>query len=130
MSDPISDFIIRIKNAGSVGKEGVMVPFSKMKMTIAELLSSKGFVGKVEQKTRGETKLISLKLVYTEDGKPRISDMERMSKPSRRLYQKAKEIKPYRRGFGMTVFSTPKGIMADSEARKDNLGGEVLFRVW
>lgn len=130
MNDPISDFIIRIKNAGSVGKESVSVPFSKMKMTIAELLSAKEFVGKVEQKTRGEAKYINLKLIYTEDGKPRISDMERISKPSRRLYQKAKEIKPYRRGFGMTVFSTPKGIMADSEARKENLGGEVLFRIW
>jgi small subunit ribosomal protein S8 len=130
MSDPIADLIIRIKNASAVRKDGVLVPFSKMKMAISELLSTKGFVGKVEEKMRGEAKFINIQLNYTEDGEPRISDMERISKPSRRLYKKSKEIRPYRRGFGMTVFSTPKGIMADSDAKKENLGGEILFKIW
>lgn len=131
MNDPIADLIIRIKNAGDAGKESVSVPFSKMKLAIAELLSSKGFVGAVEQKSRGEAnKSINIGLLYAGDGKPRISDVKRISKPSRRLYQKSKEIKQYRRGFGMVILSTPKGIMADAAAKKENVGGEILFSIW
>lgn len=132
MNDPIGDFITRLKNAGNVGKENVSVPFSKMKLAIAELLSSKGFVGNVAKKSKGDSaKAISIDLLYNEeDGKPRISDVKRISKPSRRLYEKSKNIRPYRRGIGITVFSTPKGIMADADARKENLGGEVLFTIW
>jgi len=131
MNDPIGDFIIRIKNAGNAGKESVVVPFSKMKLAIAELLSVKGFIGVVSEKSRGDVvKTLSITLLYDEDGKPRISDVKRISKPSRHLYQKSKEIRAYRRGFGMTVFSTPKGIMADVDAKKENLGGEILFTIW
>lgn len=131
MNDPIGDFIIRIKNAGNASKESISVPFSKMKFAIAELLSAKGFVGSVTKKNKGDVvRSINVGLLYTEDGQPKISDVKRISKPSRRLYEKAKNIKQYRRGFGMTVFSTPKGIMADIDAKKDNLGGEILFTIW
>jgi small subunit ribosomal protein S8 len=131
MNDPIGDFIIRIKNAGNTGKESISVPFSKMKWAVAELLSAKGFIGSVSQKSKGDVvKSLNIVLLYDESGRPRISDVKRISKPSRRLYQKAKEIRPYRRGFGMTVFSTPKGIIADADAKKDNLGGEILFTIW
>ena len=131
MNDPIGDFIIRIKNAGSVGKESVSVPFSKMKLAIAELLSAKGFVSNVTKKNKGEiVRFLNVGLLYAEDGSPRISDVKRISKPSRHLYEKAKNIRRYRRGFGMTVFSTPKGIMADVDAKKENLGGEILFTIW
>lgn len=131
MNDPIGDFIIRIKNAGNAGKESISVPFSKMKFAIAELLSAKGFVGSITKKNKGDVvRSINVNLLYTEDGSPKISDVKRISKPSRRLYEKAKNIKQYRRGFGMTVFSTPKGIMADVDAKKDNLGGEILFTIW
>jgi len=130
VTDPVGDFIIRLKNAGNTGKKSVSVPFSKMKLAVAELLESKGFVGAVSKKNKGETlKSISIDLLYA-DGKPAISDVKRMSKPSRRLYQNAKSIKRYRRGFGMSVLSTPKGIMSDSDAKKNNLGGEVLFNIW
>jgi small subunit ribosomal protein S8 len=131
MNDPIGDFIIRIKNAGNTGKKSVSVPFSKMKLAIAELLNSKGFVGAVTKKTKGEIhKAINIDLLYNTDGSPVVSDVKRISKPSRRLYGSAKNIKQFRRGFGMTVLSTPKGVMADMDAKKANLGGEILFNIW
>jgi len=130
MNDPIGDFIIRIKNAGNVGKENISVPFSKVKFAIAELLSAKGYIGVVSQKSKGNAKYLNIDLLYTEDGKPLISGVKRISKPSRRLYEKAKDIKRFRRGFGLSVFSTPKGIMVDVDAKKENLGGEFLFNIW
>lgn len=131
MNDPIGDFIIRIKNAGNTGKESVSVPFSKIKLAIAELLSAKGFVGNITKKNKGEVcKSINIDLLYAEDGRPVISDVKRVSKPSRRFYENSKNIKRFRRGFGMSVLSTPKGIMADSDAKKNNLGGEILFNIW
>jgi small subunit ribosomal protein S8 len=130
VTDSIGDFIVRIKNAGNIGKESVSVPFSKMKLAVAELLSAKGYLGKVEQKSKGSAKYLEAVLLYTKEGKPVISDVKRMSKPSRRLYQGSKSIKMFRRGFGMSVLSTPKGIMADVDAKKNNLGGEILFNIW
>jgi small subunit ribosomal protein S8 len=129
-TDPIGDFIIRIKNAGRVGKDSVAVPFSKMKFAIAELLSKKGFVGAVSKKSKGNSHTLHVELIYKEDGSPKVYDVQRISKPSRRLYSKSKDINRFRRGFGMSVFSTPKGIMADVDAKKENLGGEFLFNVW
>lgn len=131
VTDPIGDFIIRLKNAGSTGKKSVSVPFSKMKLAVAELLSSKGYVGEVTKKVKGETaRFINVDLLYRSNGEPVVSDVKRVSKPSRRLYQDAKSIKQFRRGFGMSVLSTPKGIMADMDAKKENLGGEILFNIW
>ena len=130
MNDPIGDFIIRIKNASQVGKESISVPFSKMKLSIAELLSSKGYVGTVAKKNKGNAKLLSVELLYNGDGSPKVSDVRRISKPSRRLYESAKNISRFRRGFGMSVFSTPRGVMADVDAKKENVGGEILFNIW
>ncbi len=131
MNDPIADFLIRIKNAGMANKPFVLVPFSKMKLAVAEMLKNKGFLGEVSTKGKSPaTKQLQVGIVYMEDGKPRINDAKRISKPSRRLYEKAKNIKGYRMGVGMTVLSTPKGIMADIDARKANLGGELLFTIW
>jgi small subunit ribosomal protein S8 len=130
MNDPIGDFIIRIKNAGVMHKENILVPFSKMKFAVAELLSSKGYVGAVAPKSKGDAKYLEVALLYTKDKEPVVSGVKRMSKPSRRLYEGAKNIKRFRRGFGMSVFSTPKGIMADADAKKNNLGGEFLFNIW
>jgi len=129
MNDQIGDFIIRIKNAGAVKKDSILVPFSKMKLAIAELLSAKGYIGAVSEKTKGKAKYLNIVLLYTKNGSPVVSDVRRISKPSRRLYEGAKNIKTFRRGFGMSVFSTPKGIMSDSDARKNNVGGEFLFNI-
>lgn len=130
MNDPIGDFIIRIKNAGKVGKKNISLPFSNMKHTIAELLSKKGYVGEVTKKAKGSLKYLSVDLLYTEDEKPLVLNVKRVSKPSRRIYKKAKNINIFRRGYGMSVFSTPKGILSDVDARKENLGGEHLFDIW
>ena len=127
--DPIGDFVIRIKNAGSAGKKSVSVPFSKMKLAIAELLSTKGYVGSVTKKSKSNAKYLEVALLYT-NGCPAVSGVRRISKPSRRLYESAKNIRRFRRGFGMSVFSTPKGVMADLDAKKNNLGGEFLFNIW
>jgi len=131
MNDPISDFLIRIKNAGAAGKRNVLVPFSNMKSAIAELLFAKGFIGEIAKKGKTPaTKSLSINVLYEADGSPKIRDVKRISKPSRRLYEKTKNIKSYRRGFGMAVLSTPKGIMSDLDARKANVGGELLFTIW
>ena len=129
MNDPIGDFIIRIKNAGNVHNDAVLVPFSKIKWAIAGLLSAKGFVGKIAKKSKGSANYLSVELLYV-DGSPKIADVKRVSKPGRRIYEKAKDIKKFRRGFGISVFSTPKGIRADMDAKRENLGGEFLFNIW
>jgi small subunit ribosomal protein S8 len=130
MTDPIGDFIIRIKNAGMVSKETVSLPSSKMKLAIAELLSKKGFLGEVSSKVKDGKNVMTVNLLYREDGTPKVRDVQRISKPGRRIYEKAKDIKKFKRGFGISVFSTPKGILADSDAKEQNLGGEVLFKLW
>lgn len=130
-TDPISDFLIRIKNAGYAKLDSVSVPFSNMKLAIAEILKSKGFIGEIAVKGKTPaTKTLSITLIYTEEGAPRVTDVKRISKPSRRLYEKSKNIAPFQSGYGMTVLSTPQGIMADMDAKKANVGGEVLFNIW
>jgi len=106
------------------------VPFSALKLAIATLLASKGYIGEVSQKTKGSVKFLNIGLLYREDGSPMVTDVKRISKPSRRLYESAKNIKRFRRGFGLSVFSTPKGILADVDAKKENVGGEFLFNIW
>lgn len=130
MTDPIGDFIIRIKNAGMVGKSTISLPSSKMKLAIADVLAKKGFVGEVSNKVKDGKGVMTVNLLYREDGTPRVRDVQRVSKPGRRIYEKSKEIKKFKRGFGISVFSTPKGILADSDAKEQNLGGELLFKLW
>ena len=129
MNDPIGDFIIRIKNAGRVHKESVSVPYSAMKLAVAELLSLKGYIGAVTKKSKGASKFLNIELLY-KDGSPAVKEVKRISKPGRRIYEKASNIKRFRRGFGLSVFSTPNGIKADIDAKKDNVGGEFLFNIW
>jgi small subunit ribosomal protein S8 len=127
--DTIANFLIMMKNASRVGKPTVVTPFSNIKFQIAELLSSKGFLGKVSKKNKNDMPIIEVELLYPE-GAARITDVERISKPSRRLYSAAKDLRSYKQGLGLNVLSTPKGIMADADAKKENVGGEVLFRIW
>ncbi len=128
-NDPISDFLIRIKNAGLAGRSTVSVPFSNMKFAIATLLSKKGFVGEVHKKGRKNGKSLEINLLFSQ-GKSIIGDIKLISKPSRRQYGKSKDIRPYRQGYGITVLSTPKGILSDMDAKKENVGGEILFKIW
>lgn len=129
MKDSIADFITQIKNAGNAGKSSVVIPYSKMKMAIADVLVKEGFLKSATKKGKKITKFIELELVY-EGNKPFVQGVQRISKLSRRSYQGAKDMKPVRHGYGLLIVSTPKGIMTGKEARKENVGGEVLFSIW
>ena len=109
-------------------KSSVTSSYSKIKFDIAELLSKKGFVGAVSKK--GKKKFFIEVALNYKNGDPVITDVKRESKSSRRIYRKSKEIYSYKNGIGSTFFSTPKGIMVDRDAKKENVGGEVLFSIW
>lgn len=127
--DSIGDFINRIKTAGNAGLASTTMPHSNVVEAIAEVLVKHGFIKSVSKKGKKVIKTLDVELLY-KDNKPRVTNAARISKPSRRIYEKSKDIKPVRRGLGMVVLSTPSGIMTDAEARKANVGGEVLFKIW
>lgn len=127
--DPIADLVNRLKNAGRAGQKETAIPFSKMKYSISELLQREGFVGAISEKGKGVKRDLVVELNY--NGKnPRITDVKRVSKPSRRLYTSVKEIIPVKNGRGRMILSTPKGIMTGSQAREAGVGGEILFLIW
>ena len=127
--DTLSNMLNGIKNANRALRESVIVPQSKLSLAIAEKLSKEGFVGSVSKKTRLGRPVIEIALIAT-DRMPKINDVKRISKSSRRMYMGVHDIKPVRGGGGMTVLSTPKGLLTDKEARKEHVGGEVLFSIW
>lgn len=127
--DQIANMINMVKNGGRAEHEFVVVPFSKLKQSIAECLVNEGYLASVNKKSKKGFPILELGLVYN-DGVPRITGAERVSKSSNRVYKGVKEIKPTRNGYGLTVFSTPKGILTDKQARKEMVGGEALFRMW
>jgi len=131
--DPISDMIIRIKNAQAVAHEHVVIPFSNVKLQIANVLKDAGYVTTVERTKkkakRAELDYVDVTLKYNE-GEGAISGVRIISRPSRHIYIKASEIKPVRSGYGSAIVSTSKGIMTSQLARKAGLGGEVLFEIW
>ena len=129
MTDPISDMIVRIKNASESRKESVVIPYSNLKFEIATALAKEGYVKGVSKKGKVVGKTMEIELLYSGDT-PRVQGVRRISKPSRRLYQKAKEIRPVKNGFGSSILSTPKGIVSGRSARKEKIGGEVLFEIW
>ena len=130
VSDPIGDFIIQLKNASAVKKERVVVNYSKMLGAIADKLKTRGLVKEVEKKTKKGMKMLEVELSYRPDGPSAIEEVNRLSKPGRRLYGKSKEIMPVRNGRGVLMISTPGGVMTGEEARKAKLGGELLFTAW
>lgn len=127
--DPISDMLIRIKNAQRAGHEAVSMPFSKFKFSLAKILEKHGFVGDVLKKGKKVKKFFEIKLLY-KDKNPRISDLKRVSKQGKRVYLSKAEIRPVRQGYGMSIISTSKGLMSDKEAKKEGLGGEVIAEIW
>ncbi|MCC7160730.1 30S ribosomal protein S8 [Candidatus Nomurabacteria bacterium] len=127
--DSISNMIIIMKNGSLAGKESVSFPYSKMKNAIAECLKKAGYISEVSKKVKKGQPLLEVKLVYT-DKKPRITEVERISKQSRRVYFGMKDIHSVRNGSGLLVLSTPKGILSGKDARKEQVGGEALFRLW
>jgi len=108
----------------------VYVPYSKLKASIASKLFAEGFIASYAKKTRKQGDVLEIGVAYRTDMLPRISDVKRISKPSRRLYVSVSDIKPVRSGQGLMVLSTPKGILTGHEARKEHVGGEFLFSIW
>lgn len=127
--DPISEMIVRIKNASDSKKESVVLPYSKMKLAILDVLMKNGFVISFGKKGKKTVKFIEVVLAYDENG-PKIHGVQRISKTSKRVYQKAKDIRPVKSGYGVLILSTPKGIVTDKTARTEKIGGEALFKIW
>ena len=130
MTDPVSDMIIRLKNAAMVGKEVVSMPASKLKHAIALKLKSRGFVADVVTHGKNAGKVLELTLARTQAGVFRVNDVRRVSKPGMRVYAGSKEITRVRGGTGSVLVSTPKGVLFGDEAQKEKVGGEVLFEIW
>lgn len=129
MNDPIADMIVRLKNASDSKKESVVFPHSKLKLAILDVLMKEGFIKSFGKKGKKVAKFIEVGLLY-DNGSPRITGVERVSKTSKRVYTNAKEIRKVKNGFGRLILSTPKGIMTDKTAKEANIGGESLFKIW
>ena len=130
MTDPIADMLIRIKNAGLSEKTVVIIPYSKLKKEILQVLKQEGYIENFTETGKGSKHNLEVVLKYNTDRTPFISDVKRISKPSRRIYIKNTEIHPYKKGFGSIIISTPQGIMTNKQAKKMHLGGEVLFEIY
>ncbi len=129
-TDPIANMITSIRNGALVSKASVVVPFSKLKYAIAQSLRDHGYVTDVSKKTiKKNIPILEIALAYDAKG-PKIHDIKRMSKPSRRTYLGVHDIHSVKNGHGMVILSTPKGILNDKQARKEMVGGEALFMIW
>ena len=129
-TDPIADRLTGIRNANTVSHATVEVPASKLKVQLAKLLKEEGFIADYEVKEEGNFKVIVITLKYEANGKPVITKLQRVSKPGLRHYSKAKNLEKVLGGMGIAVVSTPKGLLTDRKARKENVGGEVLCYVY
>ncbi len=129
VGDTIGDFIIRLKNAGAVGKKEVAIPYSKLKHAIADKLIAAGYIENAVLQGKKVQKTLSVTLKY-EDGQHKIRGVKRVSKPGRRLYTKVADIHRVKFGVGHLILSTPAGILTNEEAKAQNVGGEQLFIIW
>ncbi len=129
-TDPIADMLTRIRNANTVKHPSVEVPASKLKIELAKLLKEEGYIADYEVQEKGQFKVIVISLKYDVNGKPVITKLEKISKPGLRHYSKAKNLQKVLGGMGIAVVSTPKGLLTDRKARKENVGGEVLCYVY
>ena len=131
MTDPIADLLTRIRNGIQAHHERVELPSSKLKVEIARILKSEGFISNFklvdENKTQG---VLRIYLKYSEDGEPVIHGIERISRPGRRVYRNKQEIPRVLGGLGLAIVSTSKGVLAGHDAVKNGVGGEVLCQVW
>ena len=129
-TDPIADMLTRIRNANKSKVKTVDIPKSKLKLAIAEILLNEGYIKSYEELENETQGVIRVTLKYDEKGKKVIAGLKRISKPGLRIYASKEELPKVLNGLGIAIISTPKGIMTDKEARKNNVGGEVLAYVW
>ncbi len=130
MSDPISDMLTRIRNAGKAKFNSVDIPGSKLKTELARVLKDEGFIRNYKFIKDNKQGILRVYLKYDEKQTNAAYGLERISKPSRRVYVKSKDIKPVLSGMGIAILSTSKGIMTDKKARSENVGGEILCNIW
>ena len=130
MTDPIADMLTRVRNATSARKATVDVPWSRHKEEIARVLVQEGYLAAAAAVEAEPRRVLRIDLRYDNRRRPVITGIRRVSRPSLRVYVGVKEIPAVRRGLGVNVLSTPKGILVDRTARRENVGGEVLCTVW
>lgn len=129
LTDPISDFLTRFKNAGLAGKEEFVAPYSRIKADIARILKEEGYLWGYEVDTAGKFPLLRCRGRYV-DGKPVLTNLKRLSRPGLRQYVSAMEIPRVLGGMGITILSTSKGLMTGHRAKAECVGGELLAKVW
>ena len=130
MSDPIADMLTRIRNAGKAKFNSVDIPGSKLKTELAKVLRAEGFIRNYKFIKDDKQGILRVYLKYGSGQSKTIIGLERVSKPSRRVYVKSKDVKPVLNGMGVSILSTSKGVMTDKRARKENIGGEIICNVW
>ncbi len=129
MNDPIGDMLTRIRNGQQARKDSIVTPASKLRARVLDVLQREGYIRGYSEETLGGQKGLRIELKYFE-GQPAIQHVARVSKPGRRVYSGAKELPHIRNGLGTVIVSTPRGVLSDSEARAQNVGGEVLAEVF
>ena len=130
INDPIADMLTCIRNALHARKEQVDFPRSRLKESILDIMHQEGFIGRHTAVQEGPCSLLRVQLKYDASGRPALLGLRRQSKPSLRVYVGAKDIPLIRNGLGVNIISTSRGVMVDREARKLNVGGEILCSVW
>ena len=129
MSDPLGDMLTRIRNGQRARKDSVLSPASKLRVRVLDVLQREGYIrGWFEEELRPGVKELRVELKY-DNGRPVIRDIKRVSTPGRRVYSKIRELPSHFNGLGISILSTPKGVMSDNDARTQNVGGEILCRV-
>ncbi len=129
ISDPISDFLIRLKNASRAQNDTFTAPSSKMKIELARILKEEGYIWNYEVDSSGQFPQIKVTAKYV-DGTPALTDLKRISRPGRRHYVGAGEVPRVLNGLGISILSTSRGVMTGVQAKRENVGGEVLAQVW
>ncbi|MET0547339.1 MAG: 30S ribosomal protein S8 [Caulobacterales bacterium] len=129
LTDPLGDMLTRIRNAQLRGRPNVVSPTSKLRENVLVVLEREGYIRSFAQIEKDGRRELEIQLKYFE-GAPVISEIKRVSKPGRRVYSAVKDLPLVRNGLGISVLSTPKGVMSDADARAQNVGGEILFRVY
>jgi small subunit ribosomal protein S8 len=130
MTDPIADMLTRVRNAVRIERPHVEMPSSKVKRGVAEVLKREGYIWDFQVEQQEPIEQLRLELKYGPNGERVIRHIKRVSRPGRRVYSKAKDLRPVLNGLGISVISTSRGVISDREARQRNVGGEVLCEVW
>jgi len=130
MTDPISDLLTRIRNAGQARHAELLCPSSKLKLAVAKVLVANGYLDSVSVEAQEGKPVLRIRLRYASDGRFLIDGVRRVSRPGLRRYVDVRRIPEVRRGLGMAVLSTPHGVLSDREAREQNVGGELVCEVW